>query len=280
MTPEQLTQAVSDKKSYLCIGLDPDLGRVPAHLLSHPDPVYAFCREIIEATADLAVAYKPNLAFFEALGPSGWETLSKVLEVVPSGVMTIADAKRGDIGNTASLYAKAFFETLKCDAVTVAPYMGKDSVVPFLQYPGKWVFLLALTSNAGAEDFQWTDEGGERLYQKVIRKSAEWAKDCPGHLGFVVGATRPELLGEIRQQVPKAWFLVPGVGAQGGDLGQVSQQGLTPEGGLLVNSSRNILYASGGMDYAQAARKVAQAMVQEMRENGEGRGILSLDKRS
>lgn len=264
MTPEKLALAVSEKKSYLCIGLDPDLGKVPAHLLSEPDPVYAFCKGIIESTADLAVAYKPNLAFFEALGPSGWETLRKVLAVIPPGIMTLADAKRGDIGNTASLYAKAFFETLNCDAVTVAPYMGKDSVVPFLQHKGKWVFLLALTSNPGAEDFQWTQENGEPLYQKVIRKSAEWAAECPGHLGYVVGATRPEYLGQIRGMVPDAWFLVPGVGAQGGDLGEVSRQGLTRGGGLLVNSSRNILYASGGKDFADAARKAAEEMVREM----------------
>lgn len=264
ITPEELTERIRNKKSYLCIGLDPDLSKVPAHLLSDPDPVFSFCKGIIEATADVAVAYKPNLAFFEALGPSGWETLRKVLALVPRDVFTIADAKRGDIGNTASLYAKAFFDTLNCDAVTVAPYMGRDSVVPFLQYPGKWVFLLALTSNEGAEDFQWTTENGEPLYKKVVRKSAEWSKACPGHLGYVVGATRPEYLEEIRGMVPNAFFLVPGVGAQGGDLKEVSRHGMGGTVGLLVNSSRNIIYASSGTDFRDAASVAARQMAAEM----------------
>ncbi|MEM7040193.1 MAG: orotidine-5'-phosphate decarboxylase, partial [Bacteroidota bacterium] len=217
-TPQQLYQRILEKKSFLCVGLDTDIRRVPKHLLKFEDPIFEFNRRIIAATAPYAVAYKPNLAFYEAMGAKGWESLRKTMEVIPSDIFTIADAKRGDIGNTSHLYARAFFEEMNFDALTVAPYMGEDSVTPFLEYADKWVFLLALTSNAGAEDFQWFREGEMPLYEKVIRTSLEWAKDRPGHLGFVTGATRPEYLQEVRKLAPESFFLVPGVGAQGGSL--------------------------------------------------------------
>ncbi|MCL4113947.1 UNVERIFIED_CONTAM: hypothetical protein GTU68_065683 [Idotea baltica] len=264
MSPADLAARIQSTGSFLCIGLDTDPQRLPQHLLDHPDPVFEFNRQIIEATSDLAVAYKPNLAFYEAQGPAGWESLRKTLEVIPEGIMTIADAKRGDIGNTSRLYARAFFETLGFDAVTVAPYMGFDSVAPFLEYAGKWVFLLALTSNPSAEDFQWHREEGTPLYEKVVQKGEIWAKDLPGHLGYVTGATRPEYIGGIRALAPEAFFLVPGVGAQGGDLNAVAEQGMNDQTGLLVNSSRGIIYASEGEDFAQAARAKAQALVNQM----------------
>lgn len=265
MTPENLSEQIKAKKSLLCVGLDSDIKRIPAHLLSEPDPIFTFNRAIIEATADLAIAYKPNLAFFEAEGVKGWQSLEKTLEIIPKGIFTIADAKRGDIGNTSSLYARAFFETFGFDAVTVAPYMGRDSVEPFLQYKDKWVFLLALTSNAGAEDFQWFRQGHQLLYESVIEKSWGWAKGAPGHLGYVVGATRPEFLAKIREMVPEAFFLVPGVGAQGGSAAEVCKNGMNDLGGLFINSSRAILYASSGKDFAEKAREAALAAVAEMR---------------
>lgn len=264
MSPQDLTQAIREKGSFLCIGLDTSLERIPAHLHRFDDPVFEFNRRIIEATADLAVAYKPNLAFYESLGPKGWVSLQKTLEVIPKGIMTLADAKRGDIGNTSRMYAHAFFEVMGFDAITVAPYMGFDSVGPFLEYPDKWVFLLALTSNPSAEDFQWHREGEMPLYEKVVRKGEAWAASLPGHLGYVTGATRPEYIGEIRSWAPQAFFLVPGVGAQGGDLNAVAQQGLNSEVGLLVNSSRGIIYASQGEDFAEAARVKAQALADQM----------------
>jgi orotidine-5'-phosphate decarboxylase len=236
---------------------------MPSHLLQEDDPVFAFNRQIIDATANYCVAYKPNLAFYEALGPKGWESLAKTLEYIPKDIFTIADAKRGDIGNTSALYAKAFFETLNFDAVTVAPYMGSDSVTPFLNFPGKWVILLALTSNAGSADFQHLLVAGEdELYKTVIRKSQAW-----GHadqLMYVVGATQAEKLADIRALAPDHFLLVPGVGAQGGSLAEVVKYGMNAQCGLLVNASRSILYASTGKDFAQTAQKAAYHLQLEM----------------
>ncbi|MDP5169145.1 MAG: orotidine-5'-phosphate decarboxylase [Bacteroidia bacterium] len=264
MLASSLTELIRTRKSYLCVGLDTDPALIPDHLKHEPDPVLAFNRAIIEATAPYAVAYKPNLAFYEALGPSGWETLRKTLEFIPKDILTIADAKRGDIGNTATRYATAFFETLGFDALTVAPYMGVDSVKPFLAFPEKWVFLLALTSNPGSFDFQHHGPEGQPLYQEVLRKSQEWAKDMPGNLGYVVGATRSIAMDEVRAIVPESTLLVPGVGAQGGDLHAVCKHGSTSQGGLLVNSSRGILYAGKGHNFAQAAEEAARSLQQDM----------------
>ncbi len=264
MTRSELFSQIQKKSSFLCVGMDPDLSKIPAHLKSDRDPIFSFCRQIIEETADFAVAYKPNIAFFEALGPKGWESLQKLLEVIPKEIFTIADAKRGDIGNTSSLYAKAFFEAMDFDSITVAPYMGKDSVSPFLEFENKWVILLALTSNPGSSDFQLIkDEAGKPLYQSVLEKSQEWG--TPENLMYVVGATRGELIGEVRKLAPEHFFLVPGVGAQGGSLSEVAKFGMNSSCGLLVNSSRGIIYASSGKDFAQAARKEAQILKEEMK---------------
>lgn len=265
MTRAELFSQIQKKSSFLCVGLDPDLAKIPAHLKSEPDPIFSFCREIIESTADYAVAYKPNIAFFEALGPRGWESLQKVLELIPSEIFSIADAKRGDIGNTSSLYAKAFFETLNFDSITVAPYMGRDSVSPFLEFAGKWVILLALTSNEGSADFQLIqDQAGKPLFQSVLEKSQAWGS--LENLMYVVGATRGELIAEVRKSVPDHFLLVPGVGAQGGSLAEVAKYGMNSSCGLLVNSSRGIIYASSGKDFAQAARKEARALQVQMKE--------------
>ncbi len=269
MTFDELSHQIFKKQSYLCVGLDTDPRKLPAHLLSEPDPVFAFNKAIIDATADIAVAYKPNIAFYEAQGPKGWESLQKTLDYIPADCFTIADAKRGDIGNTSGLYARAFFDPsaagLDFDSVTVAPYMGHDSVTPFLDYPGKWVILLALTSNAGSADFQRlpTDpDGTNELFETVIQTAKTWAD--ADRLMFVVGATQAEVFGRIRAIAPEHFLLVPGVGAQGGSLADVSRCGLTKAGGLLVNASRSILYASDGPDFADQARAEAQALQAEM----------------
>ncbi|MEO0469825.1 MAG: orotidine-5'-phosphate decarboxylase [Bacteroidota bacterium] len=266
MTPQTLFQHIQRKRSFLCVGLDTDMSRIPSHLLSEKDPIFAFNREIVQATAEYAVAYKPNLAFYEAMGAKGWESLEKTLEIIPDDIMVIADAKRGDIGNTSRLYAKAFFENLDVEALTVAPYMGEDSVGPFLEFENKWVFLLALTSNPSAADFQYEKNGNQYLYEKVLLMASLWAEKYPGNLGFVVGATRPEALAGIRKLVPNAFFLVPGVGAQGGDLRAVCENGRNEQGGLLINSSRGIIYAGDGPDFAQKAAEVAASMQQQMAE--------------
>ncbi len=277
MTYTELTEQIFQKQSYLCVGLDTDLRTLPPHLLTEPDPVFAFNRAIIDATADLAVAFKPNLAFYEAQGPRGWESLQKTLAYIPDNCFTIADAKRGDIGNTSGLYARTFFDPtaagLDFDSVTVAPYMGRDSVLPFLDYAGKWVILLALTSNAGSADFQQlltnekraVDEPESepmRLYERVIQTAQTWAG--PDRLMLVVGATQTDELSRIRQMAPENFLLVPGVGAQGGSLAEVSQRGLTANGGLLINASRSILYASAGRDFAERAKAEAQALQRQM----------------
>lgn len=266
MNYNELYQQIATKKSYLCVGLDTDIRKIPAHLHKEPDPIFAFNRQIIDATAEYAVAYKPNIAFYEAHGPRGWESLQKTLEYIPKACFTIADAKRGDIGNTSGLYARTFFDPsasgLNFDSVTVAPYMGEDSVTPFLSYAGKWVILLALTSNTGSHDFQMLPVDGRPLFEHVLEKAITWGG--PDRLMFVVGATQTAQLSRIRELVPDHFLLVPGVGAQGGSLAEVSRIGLNSHGGLLVNASRSILYASDGPDFAQRAADEARILQQEM----------------
>ena len=264
MTPEAFFEQMKAKSSFLCVGLDTDIRRIPEYLLVKDDPVFEFNKQIIEATQKYAVAYKPNIAFYEAQGAKGWESLRKTLEVIPDNIFKLADAKRRDIGNTSDLYARTFFETYDFDAVTVAPYMGKDSVSPFLAYEGKWVFLLALTSNAGGRDFQYHTDSGVPLYKKVIQTADEWATESPGNLGYVVGATRSDSIAELRALSPKASFLVPGIGAQGGDLHSVCQNGQHEWGGLLINSSRGIIYAGEGEDFAEKAGQAAAKLQAEM----------------
>ena len=263
MTREELLAQIHVKRSFLCIGLDTDINRIPKHLLSLEDPVFEFNKQIIDATHDLCVAYKPNLAFYESLGAKGWTSLAKTMDYIPKDIFTIADAKRGDIGNTSKMYAKTFFETLDFDAVTVAPYMGIDSVAPFLEFPGKWVILLALTSNKGSEDFQLTQQAeGMPLYEKVMRKAQEWG--AASNLMYVVGATHPKKFAEIRRIAPEHFLLVPGVGAQGGTVEAVTQYGKNKDVGLLINSSRGIIYAGQGEDFATQARMAAQHLQAQM----------------
>ena len=265
MNSTQLFNQIKAKGSYLCIGLDTDIDKIPKHIRSSAtDPVFEFNKQIIDATHRYCVAYKPNIAFYEALGPRGWESLEKTLEYIPEDIFTIADAKRGDIGNTANLYAKTFFEYLTFDAVTVAPYMGEDSVKPFLNHRDKWVILLAHTSNPGSQDFQLMRSGdtGRMLYEEVMVKSMQWG--TPDQLMFVVGATQAEKIESIRNIAPDNFFLVPGIGAQGGDLETVSKHGLNSRGGLLVNSSRAIIYASAQNDFAGVAAKEAAKVQEEM----------------
>jgi orotidine-5'-phosphate decarboxylase len=266
----QLIEQIQQKKSFLCIGLDADLDKIPPHLLSFEDPVFEFNKQLIDATHSFCVAYKPNTAFYESRGVDGWKSLEKTIRYLNQNypqLFSIADAKRGDIGNTSQLYAKAFFETLPFDSITVAPYMGEDSVKPFLAYPNKWVIVLALTSNKGADDFQFTsiDENEKQLlFQKVIRQTALWGTDQ--NLMFVVGATRPEMLLEIRKLIPNHFLLVPGVGAQGGSLKEVAKYGMTKQCGLLVNASRSIIFADSSIDFAQSAAAEAKKMQTEMSE--------------
>lgn len=263
MTREELIAEIYRKQSFLCVGLDPELEKIPQHLLDFEDPIFEFNKRIIDATSEFAVAFKPNTAFYEAQGVKGWASLEKTLNYLPKNCFVIADAKRGDIGNTASAYAKTFFETLPCDAVTVAPYMGKDSVQPFLQLEGKWAIVLGLTSNEGAQDFQTLKNSSQQpLYAHVIEKVASWG--TPENLMFVVGATRAEQLKEIRSLVPQHFLLVPGVGAQGGSLEQVVDAGMNPDVGLLINASRSIIYASSGKDFDLAAKKEALKLQTEM----------------
>jgi len=263
MDRKAIFDQIQKKASFLCVGLDTDLSKIPHHLLQEKDPVFEFNRRIIDATADFAVAYKPNIAFYEALGPKGWESLQQTLEYIPKNIFTIADAKRGDIGNTSSLYAKAFFETMDFDSITVAPYMGVDSVRPFLEFKDKWVILLALTSNEGSKDFQLIiSRDGKPLFQEVLEKSALWG--TPENLMYVVGATRGEKIAEVRKIVPDHFFLVPGVGAQGGSLEEVAKYGMNSQCGLLVNSSRGIIYAAKDQHFAAAAKSEAKKLQQEM----------------
>jgi orotidine-5'-phosphate decarboxylase len=264
MNSTDLFERIKKKRSYLCIGLDTDIAKIPKHLLDQPDPVFEFNKQIIDATSDLCVAYKPNIAFYEAMGARGWESLERTLAYIPKDLFTIADAKRGDIGNTSTMYAKAFFEQMKFDALTVAPYMGEDSVKPFLQFQNKWVILLVHTSNPGSSDFQLIESkvSGRKLYEEVMLKAQQWAS--PDQLMFVIGATHPEKIQSIRQQAQDYFFLVPGIGAQGGDLEVVSKFGMNRQCGLLVNSARSIIYASPHTDFASAARKEAETIRNQM----------------
>ena len=262
MTTKQLTEQIQTKQSLLCVGLDTDITKIPPHLLKEEDPIFAFNKAIIEATHPYAVAYKPNTAFYEVQGEKGWRALKKTIEYLNSNhpdIFTIADAKRGDIGNTSTMYAKAFFEEMDFDSVTVAPYMGKDSVEPFLAFKDKHTILLALTSNEGAFDFQTQKIGDEELYKKVLRTSLTWQNS--ENLMYVVGATKAEFLKEIREIVPQHFLLVPGVGAQGGSLEEVCKYGLNDIYGLLINSSRGIIYASKGEDFAEVAALKAKELI-------------------
>jgi orotidine 5''-phosphate decarboxylase, subfamily 2 len=270
MTKQELFENIQRKKSFLCVGLDTDVNKIPEHLFDDSeDAIFEFNKAIIDATADLCVAYKPNLAFYESLGLEGWEILERTVDYIRATYpdqFIIADAKRGDIGNTSAMYARTFFGNMEFDSVTVAPYMGEDSVKPFLTYEGKWVTLLALTSNKGAFDFQFMKdaETGERLFEKVLKTSLNWGTD--ENMMYVVGATKAEMLTDIRAIVPDHFLLVPGVGAQGGSLAEVAKYGLNSTCGLLVNSSRQIIYASSEADYAQAARVEAEKVQVEMEQ--------------
>ena len=290
MTRSELFEQIQKKQSYLCIGLDADASKIPKHLLQFDDPLFEFNRQIVAATSDYCIAYKPNLAFYECLGPKGLQSLEKTVRCIPENSFTIADAKRGDIGNTSLMYAKTFFEYYRFDAVTVAPYMGSDSVKPFLEFKNKWTILLALTSNAGADDFQKSeiknrrkrvslqadpkrpeeslDAGGAgsgTLFGEVLSLSKEWG--TPDNMMYVVGATQSELFSIIRKSVPEHFLLVPGIGAQGGNLEEVSKHGMNKQCGLLVNSSRQIIYASGGEDFAEKARAEAMKIQEEMQKH-------------
>ena len=264
----QLIQQIEQKKSYLCVGLDTDITKIPKHLRSHPNAVFEFNKQIIDATKDLCVTYKINTAFYEALGLKGWEALEQTVNYIPKDIFTIADAKRGDIGNTSAQYAKAFFETLNFDAITVAPYMGEDSVKPFLEYDNKWTVVLGLTSNTGSKDFEQLNvvnqvtNNEEFLYERVLRKVSEWG--TPNNLMFVVGATKARDLEHIRKIIPEHFLLVPGIGTQGGSLEDVSKYGMNKDCGLLVNASRAIIFAGENENFAEEARKVAQEYQKEM----------------
>lgn len=263
MTRQQLVEQIRHKESYLCVGLDTDITKIPAHLRDAADPVFEFNKAIIDATRDYCVSYKINTAFYEALGIRGWTSLEKTVDYIPSTHFTIADAKRGDIGNTSAQYAKAFFETLHFDAVTVAPYMGADSVKPFLEYTDRWTILLGLTSNAGAADFELQPAGNGLLYEKVLTTASTWGS--PDNLMFVVGATQSEWFTKVRQLTPHHFYLVPGVGAQGGSLQEISEKAIhTNDIGLLINVSRAIIFASGKEDFAEQAAIVARQYQQEM----------------
>ena len=265
MTTQQLIDQIKKKKSFLCVGLDVDLNKIPQHLLQTEDPIFEFNKAIIDATHHLCVAYKPNIAFFEAYGLKGWQALEKTINYINKyhpEIFTIADAKRGDIGNTSTMYAKAFFEDLAFDSVTIAPYMGKDSVEPFLAFKDKHTILLALTSNQGAFDFQTKLVDGKELYKQVLETSKTYANS--ENLMYAFGATKAEYLSEIRQIIPNSFLLVPGVGAQGGNLQDVCKYGMTKDVGLLINSSRGIIYASNQEDFAQAAAQKAEVLQKEM----------------
>lgn len=262
MTRKSLVEQIWLKKSYLCVGLDTDLSKIPSHLLSYPDPVFEFNKQIIDATKDFCVSYKINTAFYEANGTSGWASMQKTVEYIPSSHFTIADAKRGDIGNTSAQYAKAFFETLSFDAITVAPYMGEDSLRPFLEWKNKWTIVLGLTSNSGAKDFEMQQSGESLLYEKVLQTVSRWG--TPENTMFVVGATQAEQFTQIRKLTPDHFYLVPGVGAQGGSLEEISAKAMNTDVGLLVNASRAIIYASGKEDFADEAGRIAKSYQQEM----------------
>jgi orotidine-5'-phosphate decarboxylase len=268
MTAEQLFGEIIRKKSFLCVGLDPEMNKLPGHLLHEEFPVFEFNRRIIDATHDVVIAYKPNVAFYECLGTAGWRQLELTVDHIRRnypGIFIIADAKRGDIGNTSRKYAETYYQHLNCDAVTVAPYMGSDSVLPFLDYPGKWVILLALTSNEGAGDFQMlASRQNEHVFESVLKKSLSWGNN--NNMMYVVGATKAAMLVRVREIVPDHFLLIPGVGAQGGDLAEVAGYGLNSRCGLIVNSSRAIIYADSSDKFASVAREKALEMQRQMAE--------------
>jgi orotidine-5'-phosphate decarboxylase len=273
MTREELFHQIQTKNSYLCVGLDADISKLPSHLLKEEDPIFEFNKQIIDATIDYTVAYKPNLAFYESQGAKGWESLTKTMAYLPSGVFTIADAKRGDIGNTSRHYARAFLEQLNFDSITLSPYMGYDAIAPYLEYENKWAIILALTSNESSRDFEQlavTDDSNffnivpRRLYEMVISKSLTWQGS--ERIMYVVGATKADEFIRIRKLVPEHFLLVPGIGAQGGDLEEVSKNGMNNQCGLLVNSSRGIIFASQGHDFASVAAAKASAIQEQMKE--------------
>ena len=276
MNRQELIASIRHKASFLCVGLDTDLKKIPTYLLGEDDPIFAFNKAIIDATAPYCVAYKPNLAFYECGGLKGWAAFEKTVAYLKEHYpdqFIIADAKRGDIGNTSAMYARSFFEEMDLDALTVAPYMGEDSVTPFLGYDGKWVILLALTSNKGSHDFQLTeDKAGERLFERVLRTSQQWAG--PDRMMYVVGATQGSLFADIRRIVPQHFLLVPGVGAQGGSLAEVCRYGMNADCGLIVNSSRGIIYASTGEDFAEVAAAKARDLQAEMAEQLRQHGVI------
>lgn len=260
MNFEEIVSSIKEKKSYLCIGLDTDIDKIPKHLLNANDPVFEFNKKIIDATKDLVVAYKPNLAFYESLGSKGIESLIKTIEYIPNDIFKIADAKRGDIGNTSAMYAKSFFEKLNFNAVTLSPYMGKDSILPYLKFKNKWTILLSLTSNSGAEDFQYLNVNGtsEKLFEKVIKNSLSWSSNK--NMMYVVGANRTEDLIKIRNIIPNHFILVPGIGAQGGSLKNVSINGMNNNCGLIVNISRSIIYSDSSINFEKTVREKAQSI--------------------
>jgi orotidine-5'-phosphate decarboxylase len=277
MTRAELVREIKTKKSFLCVGLDTDITKIPEHLLAEEDPIFSFNKAIVEATEDLCVAYKPNIAFYECYGVKGWQSLQKTWEILPKNCFSIADAKRGDIGNTSAMYAQAFFDQqvsgLGFDSITIAPYMGHDSVTPFLTSPDKWAIVLALTSNVGSADFQnISNEQGEQLFETVLQKVGSWG--TVDNTMFVVGATRGEAFLTVRKHVPDHFLLVPGVGAQGGSLQEVCRYGMNSNCGLLVNSTRGIIYASKGLDFAERAREEALLLQQEMQVELERAGLV------
>jgi len=273
---QQLIDQIKQKKTFLCVGLDSDIEKIPSFLLDHEDPIYEFNKQIIDATRDLCISYKPNSAFYESRGVKGLQSLAKTWQYLPKECLNIIDAKRGDLGNTSDMYAKAFFDEassgVSFDAITVAPYMGTDSVTPYLQYANKWVILLGLTSNTGSKDFQYLVTRGGYLYEEVVKKAVTWAG--ADRLMFVVGATKSTEFTNIRQYAPDNFLLVPGVGAQGGSLADVCQYGMTKDCGLIVNSSRSIIYASNGKDFAEAARAEAQSLQKQMQAELEKAGVI------
>ena len=263
MNKQELINQIKQKKSFLCIGLDTDIQKIPEYLSKFDDPVFEFNKQIIDSTKDLCVAYKLNTAFYESNGINGWKSLMKTIEYIPKNIFSIADAKRGDIGNTSKMYAKTFFETMDFDSITVNPYMGSDSVEPFLDFNNKWVILLALTSNKGSEDFQnFSNQSNVKLYQQVIEKSMNWSDDS--RIMYVVGATKSDSLKEIRKIIPDHFLLIPGIGAQGGSLDDVVKYGMNKDCGLLINSSRSIIYAGHGENFAENAREAALKIKSEM----------------
>ena len=275
MKIENLINQIKQKKSFLCVGLDVDLDKIPKHLHKHEDPIFEFSKAIIDSTSPFAIAYKPNLAFFESYGLKGWNSLEKIINYINSNhpeIFTIADAKRGDIGNTSSKYAKTFFETLNFDSITVNPYMGRDSIEPFLEYDNKHTILLSLTSNSGSSDFQFQLDNGKPLYLSVIKKSLSWKNK--ENLMYVIGATKAESLKEVREIIPNSFLLVPGIGAQGGSLSDVCRFGLNENCGLIVNSSRQIIYSDNSIDYAKKSAEISSLIQREMSEQLLKKGII------